>query len=276
MKYFIVTLFISIQSGAFGQFITGRVVDRKTSEGLAYASIHVAGKNLGVISDKDGEFAIDVSGTQKSDTLRITYVGYETFSSLLEKMDFSAKQIIRLNAKSIELNEITVSAKNVFQRLGNQTIDHKYTGWGDFKSHKGRTKGLLIEGKNYPVKVKSLLFKIDYNEWDSVAFRVNFLKVNDDRSTQSILQENIFIVTTKKHKWVKVDLGNHNIILFDKVIAAIEWVDAWGKTGQYSNLLTLYLSKNSGYTFNQEVGQEFGSLSFEKNSPAIFLEVYGD
>jgi len=38
----------------------------------------------------------------------------------------------------------------------------------------------------------------------------------------------------------------------------------------------LSLGKDGGYTFSQEAGQEFGSLLFDKNSLAIYIEVYGD
>jgi hypothetical protein len=119
-------------------------------------------------------------------------------------------------------------------------------------------------------------FKINHNDWDSVAFRINILEVKDDKTGRSILSENIFVTTDKKHKWVKVDLDNKNIIICTKAVVTLEWVDAWGKIGEYSNLLTLSLGKSSGFMYSQEPGEEFGTLSFEKNSPAIIFEVYSD
>jgi len=275
MKNYFLALFIVVHSVAIGQSITGRIMDNITGEGLAYANINVAGKNIGCISNKNGDFTIDVSQTQKTDTLKFSYISYETFAIVFSKIDLSGKLIIKLQPKSTVLTEVIISNKPESHRLGNQKVDRKYTGWGDFKSLKGRIRGLLIEGAECPVKIKSLSFRINHNEWDSVAFRINFLKVENGRPAESILKRNIFIITSQKYKWVNIDLSDHDIILCNKVIATLEWVDAWGPIGKYSNLMTLSLGKDSGYTFNQEPGHEFGTLSFDKNSPAIFIELYG-
>ena len=40
---------------------------------------------------------------------------------------------------------------------------------------------LLIEGIECPVKVKSFFFRINHNDWDNVAFRVNFIKFENGR-----------------------------------------------------------------------------------------------
>jgi hypothetical protein len=276
MKFYLLSLFIVIQFGTFGQTITGRIFDETTGESLDYVNIRVVGKNIGGISAMGGEFSIDVSKTQKTDTLKFSYIGYETFSLVFGKDDLVSRHIIKLKPKSTELIEVTIVSKNEFHRLGNQKVDRTYTGWGDFKSLKGRIRGMLIEGAECPVKVKSLSFRINHNEWDSVAFRINFLKVENGRPSETILDKNIFVVTSKKHKWVNIDLNDQNIILCNTVIATLEWVDAWGKIGEFNNLLTLSFGKDSGYTFSQEAGQEFGSLSFNKNSLAIYIEVYGD
>jgi len=276
MKFYVLPLFIVIQFGTFGQTITGRIVDEATGESLDYVNIRVVGKNTGGISARGGEFSIDVSKAQKNDTLKFSYIGYETFSILFGKIDLVSSHTIKLKPKSTELNEVTIVTKNEFHQLGIQKVDRKYTGWGDFESLKGRIRGLLIEGAECPVKVKSLSFRINHNEWDSVAFRINFLKVENGRPSETILDKNIFVVTSKKHKWVNIDLNDHNIILCSKIIATLEWVDAWGAIGEFSNLLTFSLGKDSGYTFSQEAGQERGSLSFDKNSLAIYIEVYGD
>ena len=275
MKNYFLALFIVVHSVAIGQSITGRIMDNITGEGLAYANINVTGKNIGCISNKNGDFTIDVSQTQKTDTLKFSYISYETFAIVFSKIDLSGKLIIKLQPKSTVLTEVIISNKPESHRLGNQKVDRKYTGWGDFKSLKGRIRGLLIEGAECPVKIKSLSFRINHNEWDSVAFRINFLKVENGRPAESILKRNIFIITSQKYKWVNIDLSDHEIILCNKVIATLEWVDAWGPIGKYSNLMTLSLGKDSGYTFNQEPGHEFGTLSFDKNSPAIFIELYG-
>jgi len=71
-----------------------------------------------------------------------------------------------------------------------------------------------------------------------------------------------------------VDLEPYDLLLCGSVIATLEWVDAWGKTGIYSNVLTFSLSKTPGYEYMREAGEENGRLQWTDTSPAMYLEVY--
>ena len=133
----------------------------------------------------------------------------------------------------------------------------------------------MIEGIECPVKVKSFFFRINHNDWDSVAFRLNFIKFENGREGESLLQKNIIFTTAQRNKWIKVDVVNYNVILCSKAIVTLEWVDAWGKLREYSNMLTLSLSKSSWHLYLREPGEEVGSLKMDDHAPAMYLEVYG-
>jgi hypothetical protein len=276
MKYLLILLLTSILTDSFCQSISGRIIDESTGESLDYVNVRIVNTNIGTVSMKGGEFQLNNLNAKKEDTVRFSYIGYETLSIAVGHFRPSNQEIIKLKPKSLILNEVVVAVKSETRILGNPKVDRRYTGWGDFQSLRGRIRGLLIEGAECPVKVKSMSFRINHNDWDSVAFRINFLEFKDNKPSNTILNENIYVTTDKKHKWVRVDLNDQNIVICTKSVVTLEWIDAWGSIGEYSNLLTISLGKNNGFLYSQEPGEEFGTLTIEKNSPAIILEVYGD
>ena len=171
--------------------------------------------------------------------MRISYIGYESSSIVIGSLELSQHHTIRLSPKSTHLDPIVISEKMETHIIGNQKTGRTFTGWGDFKSLRGRTRGILIERTECPVKVKSFFFRINHNDWDSVAFRLNFIEVENGKEGECLLQKNIIFTTTQRHKWIKVDVMDYNVILCAKAIVTLEWVDAWGKLEEYSNMLTL-------------------------------------
>lgn len=276
MRFLLIVLLTFILNKSLGQTISGRVVDESTGEALEYVNIRVVNRNIGTVSLRNGEFMLSIPNVSKRDTVRFTYIGYKTVSQLIDSFYSTTQQVIKLKPEPYILDEVVVGAKPETQVLGNSKVGKRYTGWGDFKSLRGRVRGLLIGGAECPVKVKSVSFRINHNEWDSVAFRISMFEVEGNMPRKSLLKENLFVTTNKKHKWVKVDLNNLDIAICTRTVVTVEWVDAWGHIGEYSNLLTLSLGKNSGFMFSQEPGEELGTLSHEKFPPAILLEVYKD
>ena len=274
MKFLLLALGI-LYVPAYSQIFNGKVLDAATGQALEYANIGVRGKNIGGISFQNGKFSIDLSGAAKDDVVRISYIGYESQSLVIRSLDLTQHHAIRLSPKSMHLDPIVISEKLETHIIGNQKSGRTFTGWGDFKSLRGRTRGLLIEGIECPVKVKSFFFRINHNDWDSVAFRLNFIQIENGNEGESFLQKNIIFTTAQRNKWIKVDVINYNVILCSKVIVTLEWVDAWGKLGEYSNMLTLSLSKSSGHLYLREPGEDLGSLKMDDHVPAMYLEVYG-
>jgi hypothetical protein len=271
----VIVFVMFLHTQVYSQIFKGKVLDGKTEEALEYANIGVVGKNIGGISFKNGEFSIDLSGALGQDVVRVSYIGYESVSVVISTLNLDRDHTISLSPKIIQLDPVVVSEKAETHMIGNQKGSGTFTGWGDFKSLRGRTRGLLIDGLECPVRVKAFFFRINHNDWDSVAFRLNFINVENGKIGESILYKNIFLTSSQRHKWVKIDLIGYDVILCSKTIVTLEWVDAWGKVGEYSNLLTLSLSKDSGHIYLREPGEEVGSLQPSDHAPAMYIEVYG-
>jgi hypothetical protein len=270
-------IFTILSSPSYSQFLHGKVIDQETREPVPYANILVQEKNAGCISDARGYFTLNLRSAVQSDTIKITCVGYKAFRFLLSSLDVSRPKTFPLVKELRVLKPVIISTAEKTVILGSSTKGKRKTGWGYFHSYRGRTKGLLIQDVVCKSRIKSFNFRIQDNEWDSVAFRLNIQQFGQGKAGETILPENILIITAAKKKWVTVDLRPYNIHICGPIIVSLEWVDSWSTTSPTSSkVLTLSLSKEPGYVFHREVFQELGTLTFTENTPAMYLVVYSE
>ena len=122
------TLFF-ISSSVFSQYqeyIVGRLLDGKTQEPIAFASIRIKDRALGIISNTDGSFKIPLKYKEYGDVIEISSMGYQTKEVLIH--DFSIYEInnVRLLPAILELEEAVVTArKKNMKRLSPRTIVQK-------------------------------------------------------------------------------------------------------------------------------------------------------
>ncbi|PPK98960.1 hypothetical protein SAMN05444682_11612 [Parapedobacter indicus] len=121
-------------------------------------------------------------------------------------------------------------------------------------------RGVVIRDVDRSNPIKSFVFRIRNNEWDSVAFRLDLLPFKDGKPGSSLLPENIVVHTGAKNKWITVDLAQYGITHCGDLLATLEGVDAWGTTGESSNVLTLAMVKGTGTIFTKEAGEYEGKL----------------
>lgn len=86
------------------QTVTGNVFDNETKEPLIGATIHICSTRLGVITNGNGQFSISCPGN--SDTLEISYVGYEKHIVIQPAPQIS----ISLSPSASNLQQIIVTA----------------------------------------------------------------------------------------------------------------------------------------------------------------------
>lgn len=90
-------------SAAPGNKITGMVIDFDSGESVIGASIAVTGEKIGAVSDLDGRFTIELTGSRKE--LEISCIGYRT-----ERITIKDEKniVIRLHEDSELLEEVVV------------------------------------------------------------------------------------------------------------------------------------------------------------------------
>ncbi|MEM7296722.1 MAG: carboxypeptidase-like regulatory domain-containing protein [Bacteroidota bacterium] len=108
MRFFIQILFfvLFIYAASGQQMISGKVVDAKTGESLLGAHIYLL-KNwrMGVITDLDGRFQLDLSLEDMSDSLIVSYVGFEE-----QLVPMKRDQLIKMKELKLMSEAVVVTA----------------------------------------------------------------------------------------------------------------------------------------------------------------------
>ena len=110
---FIVILFLSWGS-TFSQereYIAGKLLDAKTKEPVAFASIRIKDRALGIISNVDGSFKIPLKYKDYGDIIEMSSMGYQTKEILIANLSIYDLNIVRLQPAALVLSEAIVVAK---------------------------------------------------------------------------------------------------------------------------------------------------------------------
>ena len=99
-----------VSSPLFAQdylLLSGTVIDAKTKDPLPYATVGVANKHIGTITNLSGAFALYLPDSLKTDTILVSFLGYESNSLPVAK--FRAKgNKIKLKPILTEIGEVIV------------------------------------------------------------------------------------------------------------------------------------------------------------------------
>ena len=237
------------------QNLTGIVKNAKTQLPMAYVHIGVVGKNMGTISDDNGQFSINLSTAAENDTLRISYLGFENMDFRIGEL--SNQLNVNLIPQSFEIKEVTIaaSAKLTEQTMGfpkasKTTLGTNTPGWD------GAEIATLLKHEGAPATAKDFNFHLRFNSYDSILFRINLYTVKDGLPHQSILNENIFVRSKKKQKWISKDLRPYNIPIESDLIASIEIIRTWPEDTS-RNLFFTYSKAQKGKSFRRPSSQAF-------------------
>ncbi|QHT66245.1 hypothetical protein GXP67_06020 [Rhodocytophaga rosea] len=96
--------------------IKGRVTDKITSKPLSFATISLAGKSLGNVTNGEGEFVFKVPTRFMADTLKVSFMGYKPFKISLSLIG-NQKAEIALEPDVIELEEVVFEQKTALSIL---------------------------------------------------------------------------------------------------------------------------------------------------------------
>jgi len=87
--------------------IKGTISDNKTNSVLPFAQVSISNSTIGVASNTDGNFEINIPGEHLKDSLVIYYLGYESFKMKISEMP-NNQNSIRLKPVVLSLSEIEI------------------------------------------------------------------------------------------------------------------------------------------------------------------------
>lgn len=98
-------------------FLSGRISDSKQRTPIKYATVSIAGKPVGTISNFDGDFLLKVHPDNIYDTIVISCIGYQQL--ILPAYKILDEDIFLLNPISIRIKEVKVTATTPHELLKN-------------------------------------------------------------------------------------------------------------------------------------------------------------
>lgn len=112
IKSIIFTLLILFGYQAIAQkefVLTGKIIDNKTKVPVPYATIVYQNKSIGTISNSNGYFTLSLFNANETDSLIISYVGYESIrTTIAESMQYKT---YNLKPSIFEISEVVIKAK---------------------------------------------------------------------------------------------------------------------------------------------------------------------
>ena len=232
--------------------VIGRLVDAETKQAIPYVNIGVFQKNIGTVSDENGNFVLGFSEySTASDSIIFSHIGYQTVKYALSQLLKSVGDI-PLNPESKLLQEVSIKPKKMVKKflgrngkgLGLMHFNFYTFYEKEVDDRLGKEAGVLL-----PVKrgcfLNELQMNISSNEFSNLKFRLNLYKVVDGIPTELIMpKEVIFEIKEGYVGLYRLDLRSYNLYLskdMGHVAATIQWVES-KKTKSDSKYFSLYSS----------------------------------
>lgn len=261
-KYVVALLFllgISISLIAQEKKVIGRLVDAETKQAIPYVNIGVFQKNIGTVSDENGNFVLGFSDySTASDSIIFSHIGYQTVKYAISQLLKSVGDISLFPASEL-LQEVSIKPKKMAKKflgrngkgLGLMHFNFYTFYEKEVDDRLGKEAGVLL-----PVKrdcfLNELQMNISSNEFSNLKFRLNLYKVVDGIPTELIMpKEVIFEIKEGYVGLYSLDLRSYNLYLskdMGLVAATIQWVES-KKTKPDSKYFSLYSSLSANPSF---------------------------
>jgi hypothetical protein len=122
-----IVVFLNLAGGpvVFAQqdtFLLGRLLDSDSGEGVAFATIRLEGKAIGVVSNEDGSFQIPERFSKLGELLNISSMGYESLRIPVADLHSDIVNNLLLHPAIFELKEAVVKATRIRKRSARNIV----------------------------------------------------------------------------------------------------------------------------------------------------------
>lgn len=200
------------------QTISGMVISKEENIPVSYARIGVEKENTGVISDKNGNFSIDLSKSDRSATVKIEVAGYETYTETVRAFSELNAQKIYLKEKVKNIQEVKITPKKLVDKnwgVNTKTKHVMYSVNPGFNGNNFLGETALEFSTNKRAKIKNIHLNIaSYQSDGPVIMRYSIYDENNGLPGNSILNDEIIVELTAD----KIKAGNFTLDVNDRNI----------------------------------------------------------
>lgn len=202
------------------QKISGVIFDKTGNKPISFASIGIAGKQVGTLSDENGLFELILTDDQKNDTLKVYAIGYkpQVFNAAGFTKEVNKK--IFLESLPTQLAEVEIKSKKIkYKTLG--TTKYSKNNCSGFVKNTNNWKGsecaLKIHNKGTKtVLMETFSFYIIQNKYsDSLTFRLMFYEAADTKwqypSTRPFMKKPIIFKVGQKQGEFVLNIKDYDV-----------------------------------------------------------------
>jgi hypothetical protein len=207
-------------------YLKGRVVDMEKNEGLPYVNVGINNKNVGTVTQRDGEFHLNIDPELISDSIKLSMAGYQSRTlSISQLLKQSKPIIIPLKERFSELKEVVITKKTLPVKILGNTTTSKFISVGLPLKFLGSEVGIKIQlGKN-PVILKKFSFNVSDTRLDTAVFRMNIYNFKNGVPFENILQKNILIPVGKQTGQYTINLTSYKLEMKGEILLSLEWIE---------------------------------------------------
>jgi len=214
MRVFLFLCFVSITAFSQTVVLKNKVIDAYTNDPVAYANISFLNENVGVSSDENGHFSLQINKKLLKSKVHVSCLNYKDTVVLASVLQ---SESLKLQPKLYELEEVIISKK-----ADRELVVDEYKR-RDIKASFGGRKGspwivtkyfpYKSEYKNFPFLKSLRIYFTSFLSRKKAKFRVRFFKVDEKtgKPSEDILKESLIVDVKKTNGKIEVDVSKFNI-----------------------------------------------------------------
>lgn len=206
--------------------MNGVVLNSKAKQPVPYVSIGIANKNIGTVSNMDGEYTLKIPSSLLSDSITFSSIGYHSVKRLASNAEMLP---IYIKENAILLEEVVVETSDKSKKVVLGTKKHSNNKFGFIS---GTGAGAEAAKKFNPPRSGSIYLNSAeiyvfnrLNQPFSLLVHVYEHNEQSDLPGKELLKRQVMIQSSIDQGWVSVNLNDQQLV-FDKTFyVSFQWID---------------------------------------------------
>ncbi len=209
-----------------GVIIVGEVLDSASSEPIAFVNIGIEGRNVGTISNENGEFKISIPESLLNDSLTFSAVTHNKIRRSILDLNKDKELRILLKERVTDLGLVVVRTKGRPIRKDVGITKTRRQGCFTRKFNEGAQIAQLIEAKRYPVELSKVRMSF-MRAPEALKIRVRVFekdKISGLPKDELLFEDVLYQVPEGATGWIEVDVSEQSLWLEEDFYVSIEFI----------------------------------------------------
>lgn len=211
------------------QTIKGKIQSATSNKPIEFAKIGILGEEIGAITDQKGNFTLDFKNTSADRIVMVSVAGYETYKEKLGDFLKLKPYEIRLQVKSVEIEEVKITPKSFKEKNWGINTHSKSVLYSISKRDSSNLKEAVIEfnsKKRFKInKVNLNIARMEIEE--PVDVRIVIYNEKNGAPGEMILQSEIirkFSANEIKDETFSIDTSHESLWMKGKIFVGFQFV----------------------------------------------------